>query len=257
MKYKYGVDTCYPDYYLWKYLKNPPVICEEIKGEIVRPVRWEYNSIDEMLLEHSIHQELEDVTIALNYFFQSYKWFEGYEDQVIESLTPDEFTSSSLLAQYGHWFTKPTIGLGIRLGDFKNHGTFFQIPHNWYIQTLDKFFPLWRERYNVIVFSDDINEAKEIFAAYPFLYTRFNDTASHREGFKYYHGDASEQFFLGTMMDNFILGNSTFSWWQGFHVGYKGGTVVHCGEVFSKKGNMKNVDIKDYYHTNWIKFPIK
>jgi hypothetical protein len=66
-------------------------------------------------------------------------------------------------------------------------------------------------------------------------------------------------------MDNFICGNSTFTWFQSFLATYnrqtfwtfenKGGKVVHCGEVFRGKRKLEN-DITYYYHPSWIKIEI-
>lgn len=256
---KFGYEAQYPDYYLWKYLENPPVVFDKEPPVdlLVRPKQWAWSQ-EEMEEIESLDFKNQNISFALNHFMQSYKWFEGYEDNVIESLCPNDSTIEYLYIKHGNlWATdaKPTIGLGIRLGDFEGHGDFYQIPYSWYINALDEHFPNWKTDYQVVVFSDDITKAKRIFQSFPFYYTDFNDTASHRENFKHYHGDASEQFFLGTMMGNFICGNSTFSWWQAYHVGYKGGKVLHCGEVFRGKRKQEN-DITHYYHPSWVKVEI-
>lgn len=253
----HNTQASYPDwYYLWKYLKNPPLThsVEPKYGEIIRPINWGWTQEEEDYINGLDYTK--DVTFALNHFRQSAKWFEGYEKEVYDSLRPTNQVVRFLFDKHKQCFSeKPTIGLGIRLGDFEGHGDFFQIPYSWYIDVLDAEFPNWKEDYLVVVFSDDIIKAKRIFQHYPFYYTDFNDTASHREGFKYYHGDASEQFFLGTTMDNFICGNSSFSWWQSYLVGYKGGKIVHCGEVFRGKAKQER-DISNYYHPSWVKLSV-
>lgn len=276
-KYAATIDLCkrhsceviYPDYYLWKYLKTPPNIypSDEIYiDQMIRPRKWEWTQEEQDWVD-SFGQDFKErnMQFSLDFFFQSAKWFEGYEDEVIKSLEPTNEMLHYLFGKHKQCFSdKPTIGLGIRLGDFVGHGDFFQIPYQWYIKALDQEFPNWKEEYLVVVFSDDIPKAKEIFKDYPFYYTDFNDTASHREKFKFYHGDASEQFFLGTTMDNFICGNSTFTWFQSFLATYnrktfwtklgKGGKVVHCGEVF--RGKMAKNDTSNYYHPSWVKVEI-
>ena len=253
----HNTQASYPGwYYLWKYLENPPIThsVEPKYGEIIRPMAWGWTQEEEDYINGLDYTK--DVTFALNHFRQSAKWFEGYEKEVYDSLRPTNKTVRFLFGKHKQCFSeKPTIGLGIRLGDFEGHGDFFQIPYSWYTDVLDAEFPDWKEDYQVVVFSDDIIKAKRIFQHFPFYYTDFNDTASHREGFKFYHGDASEQFFLGTMMDNFICGNSSFSWWQSYIVGYKGGKIVHCGEVFRGKAKQER-DISNYYHPTWVKLEI-
>jgi hypothetical protein len=60
------------------------------------------------------------------------------------------------------FFNKPTIGIGVRRGDFVNHSCFYQIPETWYEDTLKKEFPNFKD-YNVIIFSDDIEWCKIYF----------------------------------------------------------------------------------------------
>jgi len=257
IKEKFGIQTSYPEYYLWQYLKNPPLVSPQEKGEMLRPRIWEWTKEEENFVNDfikNIDDEKQNIEVALNFFFQSEKWFEQSKEAVKNSLVAHNAVYLNLFAKYAHLFKgKPTIGLGIRLGDFKGHGTFFQIPSDWYIKVLDKHFPDWKTLNKVVVFSDDIAEAKRLFKWYPFEYAEPNNTHTHVENFKHYHGDASEQFFLGTMMDNFICGNSTFTWWQAYLCK---GKVVHSGEVFNKNGNHAHCDITYYYPEHWVKEPI-
>lgn len=256
MKEKFGVDTIYPDYYLWQYLKNKPIVLDlpdYWEDQMLRPRVWEWTIEEEEFVNSHVNKN-SNLTVALNFFFQSDKWFRGYEQEVKNSLVPHNSVYLDIFSKYRTIFNgKPSIGLGIRLGDFKGHGTFFQIPHDWYIKVLNVHFPDWVTKYNVVVFSDDIPEAKRLFKEYPFEYAEDNNTATHADKFKHYHGDASEQFFLGTMMDNFICGNSTFTWWQAYLCE---GKVIHSGEVFSPTGNHAHCDITHYYPEHWIKEPI-
>lgn len=254
---KYNCEVSYPrNYYLWENLKNPPILYDQepTPAYILRPRVWEYNQQEEEWLDtfENDFQEL-NVSVALNFFFQSYLAFQGYEKEVKEFFTPHNQIVLNLFGKYKEMFNgKPTIGVGIRLGDFIGHGDFAQIPFDWYIRALNANFN--RNEYNIVVFSDDIDRAKEIFKGQGFLYPEPNGTQTHAENFKHYHsGKAAEQFFLGTMMDNWIIGNSTFSWWQAF---LSGGTTIHSGRVFSEYGNMKHCDTSTYYRPEWIKFDL-
>lgn len=258
MRERYGLNTTYPDYYLWKYLKNPPQIGDIPKLEevdILRPHKWEYSSyldsiVDEFVLEGK------DTLVALNFFFQSEQWFKEEKEQVFNSLQFKAEEKSRIYTKYFDFFRKKTIGIGVRLGDFVGHGDFYQIEPEWYLRALVSEFENFYD-YNIVVFSDDILKAKEIFKEYPFFYPEENHTFTHADNFKYYHGDASEQFILGTMMDNFILGNSTFSWWQSWLVENHpmfNGKIIHSGKVFSDTGNMKDINTSLYYPERWIKF---
>lgn len=254
---KYGCTVSYPDsYWLWDYLEKPPTLfkTEPIADYILRPTKWEYNQEEEDWIgAHSMDFKDKTVSIALNYFFQSYKAFEGYENEVYNFFKFKQDYREFVLHKYGHFFTKPCVLISIRLGDFKNHGDFYQIPYTWYIEALEKEFPDWRNM-NVIVTSDDIEHAKIIFKDYPFMYAEPNNTHTHEDSFKHYHSSkAIEHFVLGTLVGNYIIGQSTFSWWQAWLGTFNGGKVVHSGKVFSDTGNMKDCNTENYYLPTWTK----
>lgn len=261
-KEQFGIPTVYPDYYLWQHLKHPPLISNEVKGEMLRPIKWEYSKEEEILVNNILKDSVRnntDVQVALNFFFQSEKWFENYKDQVWKSLQFKDEVVRDIEIKYQEIFNAPTIGIGIRLGDFIKHGDFYQIDPDWYISALLSQ-PFW-SNYNVVIFSDDIEMAKEIFKEYNFFYAEPNGTHTHADNFSHYHKDASEQFILGTMMDNWIIGNSTFSWFQAWIAEQNSlhstcqtkCKVIHSGKVFSDTGNMKHVNTEHYYCRNWIK----
>lgn len=263
MKERHEIDTIYPPYYLWQYLENPPLLGEypEQYDEslMLRPRMWEWTPEEESFVNDFVlsHKD-QDISVALNFFFQSEKWFRDYRIQVYHALQFKEEALSKVFYKYLYLWNKPTIGLSIRLGDFIGHGDFYQIKSDWYISALNTYFPNWREENTVVVFSDDIERARAIFSTFDFEYAQANGTHTHADNFVHYHSDASEQLILGRMMDNFIIGNSTFSWWQAWLATYNKplSKVIHSGKVFSDTGNMKHIDTKDYYCSNWIKHEI-
>lgn len=251
-----GELSVYPhEYYLWKYLKVPPLDKLGYSGPFpvsdFLKVNWEWSKKEEERIDNIISNG-KSTLVSLDSFFQSEKWFENYKDNVFSSLTFKDEIFNLVFDKHQQLFSKPTIGIGIRLGDFVGHGDFYQIDPDWYISALNAEFPNWEQENNVVIFSDDIVTAKEVFKEFPFFYPEPNGTHVHDDNFKHYHADASEQFILGTMMDNFIIGNSTFSWWQAWLATYNSGKTVHCGKVFTDTGNMKHIDTSNYYCKNWI-----
>ena len=248
-----NVKAVYPSYYLWDFLETPPKIIEysDFPEEmIIRPKQWGYSKE-----EHDYIRSLDyskDIVFALNHFRQSELWFEIYENEVRDALSFSWQTRGFIWNLYRDFLENSNnpIAIGIRLGDFVGHGDFYQIPYEWYIKAL-KQMPNWQKR-SVIVFSDDIHKAKEIFRGYNFYYAAANNTHTHADNFKHYHSPAAiEQFVLGTMIPDWIIGNSTFSWWQAWLSKTEDRNVFHCGEVFSTTGTMKDVDISNYYPKDW------
>ena len=96
-------------------------------------------------------------------------------------------------------FEKKTILISIRRGDFIGHKDYFQLPVLYYILSLNHEFPNWRNC-NLLFTSDDIGYCKIHFS---FLENAF--FAENLSGI--------EQLCLGSLCDDFIISNSTFSWW--------------------------------------------
>ena len=141
-------------------------------------------------------------------FFQTEKYFEHIEKQIRKDFTfKDDIKNEcdDLIKQ----FTNP-IALHIRRGDFvwnnKNHPP---LSLDYYKSALE-LFDSDRE---VIIFSDDTEWCKEqeLFA---------DDRFAVAEG-----GDQFYDLCLMSMCDDFIIANSTFSWW-GAWLGNRGKVVA-------------------------------
>ena len=162
-------------------------------------------------------------------FFQTEKYFKHIEKQIRKDFTfKDEIKDEcdDLIKQ----FTNP-IALHIRRGDFvwnnKNHPP---LSLDYYKSALD-LFDSDRE---VIIFSDDTEWCKEqeLFA---------DDRFAVAEG-----GDQFYDLCLMSMCDDFIIANSTFSWW--------GAWLGNRGKVVAPKnwfGEALSHDTKDLYCKGW------
>ena len=162
-------------------------------------------------------------------FFQTEKYFKHIEKQIRKDFAfKDEIKDEcdDLIKQ----FTNP-IALHIRRGDFvwnnKNHPP---LGLDYYESAL-KLFDSDRE---VIIFSDDTEWCKEqeLFA---------NDRFAVAEG-----GDQFYDMCLMSLFDEFIIANSTFSWW--------GAWLGNRGKVVAPKqwfGEALDHDTKDLYCKGW------
>ena len=162
-------------------------------------------------------------------FFQTEKYFKHIEKQIRKDFTfKDDIKDEcdDLIKQ----FTNP-IALHIRRGDFvwnnKNHPP---LSLDYYKSALD-LFDSDRE---VIIFSDDTEWCKEqeLFA---------DDRFAVAEG-----GDQFYDLCLMSMCDDFIIANSTFSWW-GAWLGNRG-KVIAPNKWF---GETLGHDTKDLYCKGW------
>ena len=162
-------------------------------------------------------------------FFQTEKYFKHIEKQIRKDFTfKDEIKDEcdDLIKQ----FTNP-IALHVRRGDFvwnnKNHPP---LGLDYYESAL-KLFDSDRE---VIIFSDDTEWCKDqkLFA---------DDRFAVAEG-----GDQFYDMCLMSLCDDFIIANSTFSWW--------GAWLANRGKVVAPKqwfGEALDHDTKDLYCKGW------
>ena len=163
-------------------------------------------------------------------FFQTEKYFKHIENEIRKDFTfKDEIKDDcdQIIKQF-----KNPIALHVRRGDFvwnnKNHPP---LGLDYYESAL-KLFDSDRE---VIIFSDDTEWCKDQEL---FVDDRF---AVAEDGDQFY------DMCLMSMCDDFIIANSTFSWW--------GAWLANRGKVVAPKqwfGEALTHDTKDLYCKGWI-----
>lgn len=257
---KYNREIILPDYYLWKYLKHPPKIANDIKGEEV--FHFPDDSIcKDYVEEFFIKNKDKSIEINLNPFAQSFSWTNEIRDYTLHKMEFKDEEVDKIKNQYKHFLDKPCIGISIRLGkDFVDNGNFYIPSKEFYIGALNKYFPNWKTEYNVVVFSDNIKEAQEyVFPDQDFKYAEYNKTHIQLFDSQHYHSEHSmNHLILGSLMNNFIISASTFSMFQGFFCQHrkdnKEGVIIHSGKNLINEylQNTKNND--NYYPQNWIKY---
>lgn len=133
-------------------------------------------------------------------------------------------------------FSKKTILISIRRGDFVDHPDYFQLPINFYLNALIHNFPDWRER-NLVILSDDDDYCKFHFS--------FLDNVFFAD-----HLSAIQQLGMASLCDDFIISNSTFSWWCAWLGEKESSIVVRPLQYFSEAKNKIDND-KDYFPERW------
>ena len=188
-----------------------------------------YIQEDNFCFEEKFFNMSSSTNVCLWGFFQTEKYFKHIEKEIRNDFTfKDEIKDEcdDLIKQ----FTNP-IALHIRRGDFiwnnKNHPP---LSLDYYKSALE-LFDSDRE---VIIFSDDTEWCKEqeLFE---------DDRFAVAEG-----GDQFYDLCLMSMCDDFIIANSTFSWW--------GAWLGNRGKVIAPKrwfGETLGHDTKDLYCKGW------
>jgi hypothetical protein len=248
---KHNMELILPDYYLWKYLKNPPTISDKI-GDInfsLPDDEYKRNEIDIFFKDN------QNKFINYRPTYQTESCFDFCKEHVHYSLQFKDEIVDNVKKKYSSFLSKPTIGISIRLGfDMVNNSCFYNIPNEWYLESLYKHFPNWENEYNVVVFSDNIDTAKEIFKNYNFYYAEKNNTHNFIMGVDNSE-EGIEHLILGSLMDNFIISQSTFSWWQAWLSKNKpnneNGKIIHSGRNFDGHF-LEMFKNKHYYSNEWI-----
>lgn len=137
-------------------------------------------------------------------YFQSEKYFEDIKDEIIEDfqvITKPTFEEQALLDLIVG--SKDSIAVSMRVGeDYENSKVFNVCTKSYYnkaLKTLKKVYP----DSTVFIFSDDIQKVKKEYD--------FGDNIVYVEGFNDY-----QNLRLLYNCDNFIISNSSFSWWGSY-----------------------------------------
>lgn len=229
----FKTDVSFPEWKYELYFKNPlPKL-----GSFGKPIKETHFHYDLNQFNHHC-----DITGWL----QSEKYFEHCKEYVREQFEFKDSFKAQVRRRF-KVFDKQTIAISIRRGDYVNNPNYALLPISYYINALTYFFhgrglkADWRD-YNILIFSDDIPYCKVHFSCLPNVY--FAD------------GNDIEQLCLMSMCDNFIIANSTFSYW-GAWLGEKKDSIIvkpnyHFGYEFGLKNNAK-----DFYPERWKGFDHK
>lgn len=165
-------------------------------------------------------------------YFQTPLYWEKDQKYIQERMSFTHAFARSVKEKFIHVFNKPTIAISVRRGDFVGNPNHYLLPINYYIGALyNNFQDL--QNFNVVIFSDDLSYCKVHFQCL--------DNVTFADGLS-----DIEQLCLMSMMENFILSNSTFSWWGGY-LGQKAySKVIRPAHHFAGQQSI-DCNIKDHY----------
>jgi len=186
---------------------------------------------------HYNFQQIEglDGDFNLNGWFQTEKYFENSD--IKEVFRFKKHFEQNLLHKYSFLFSKKTILISVRRGDFVNNPIFFQLSYKFYLTALFTHFNNWKD-YNIVFASDNITYCKKHFSFLKNIF--FLENLS-----------PIEQLCLGSKFDNYIISNSTFSWWLAWLAEKENTKIIRPLKAFDGEYALINDDC-DYFPSRWI-----
>ena len=170
--------------------------------------------------------------VSISGYFQTEKYFVHIRDEILE-----DFSFKKNIIEECEEVIKlcdGSVSLHIRRGDFlRNSGNHHNLSLDWYTKALQEF----DEDRQVIIFSDDTKWCKEqdLFESDRFLVCETNNP---------YH-----DLYLMSQCQDFIIANSTFSWWGAWLCKNNNKKVVAPSIWFGP--NNKHHNIKDLFPKTW------
>jgi len=174
--------------------------------------------------------------VSLQGYFQTEKYFKHIEYQIRAEFTFVDDILEPCKELIGT--IDDPIALHIRRGDYViNSENHFNLPLEYYEAALKQF----DDNRNVIVFSDDSTWCHEqsLFADDRFIISD-ND-------------DNRVDLCLMSLCNDFIIANSTYSWWGAWLSSHPNKKVIAPVQWFGKTGYTKDHDTKDLIPETWTR----
>lgn len=228
---QYGCEVSIPRWKWADYFKHRPSINEVVPTvNIEEPV---FHYCPDFFANHA--DNFKNSVVGVTGWMQCEKYWLGNKDSIMRSLEFREDIKEILRAKNSEAFSKRTICISVRRGDYVDNPCYDLLPIEYYYMALLEHFPNWREC-NILVFSDDLPYCKVHFSCLDNCY--------------FIEGNPMEQMVIGSMCDDFIIANSTFSWWLAY-LGEKSGSKIVRPNYHFAGELLASSDWKDYYPESW------
>ena len=204
-KYKKKYNIKYDDNYIKNYLKSKNTL-RKSSSEYNLFKKIEFNNIDYNNFIKYQEKDYKYNKITLlpknNYYikgyFQSYKYFWNNKDEIKEALFIDDNIINEIKNKFKK-YNKPILSIHIRLGDYLLDTDFHPIPTIDYYRQALSYYNL--DKYQIILFSDNIELAKQKLAEFKLNYIDANTINTNDE----------YQFYMLCLSNVKICANSSFS----------------------------------------------
>jgi hypothetical protein len=164
---------------------------------------------------------------AIEGYFQSYKYFEKYKEQILKEFTFKSEILDKCKAEISKY--KNPVAVHIRRGDYVNHPGYWVVTPEYISEALQHFTD---KEYTFLIFSDDIEWCKQVFP----------EEVIFMEG-----NTAFEDLCLMSLCGHNIICNSTFSWWGAYLNQNPQKKVIAPSEWF-----IPTKSLEDLYPNDWI-----
>ena len=174
--------------------------------------------------------------VSLQGYFQTEKYFKHIEHQIRDEFTFVDDILEPCTEMIGT--VDNPIALHVRRGDYViNSENHFNLPLEYYDAALKQF----DDDRNVIVFSDDPKWCHDtkLFADDRFIISENEDNRV--------------DLCLMSLCNDFIIANSTYSWWGAWLSSNKNKKVIAPVQWFGKTGYTKDHDTKDLIPETWMR----
>lgn len=172
-------------------------------------------------------------SIDLFGYFQSEKYFKNCEKEIRELFEPSDAIKNRIKKEYGKILSGNTCAIHIRRGDYLQLSRYHtNLPMSYYGDAVAKI-----KADTYLVFSDDIEWCKNIIHGANVVYINT--------------GDDIVDFFVMTECKNFIIANSSFSWWGSYLSKHPQKRIIAPKKNQWFGVDAKNRIVDDLYLPNW------
>jgi hypothetical protein len=175
----------------------------------------------------------------LNGYWQSPKYFEGFKDIIKKDFTLKNFPASNIQTLAEEIKSQNSLCVHVRRGDYVGNKFHEVVDNEYYRKGLDRISTMTTIE-KIYVFSDDINWCKEnISFEIPTFFVEDEYSGEKGEGHMY----------LMSKCKNFIIANSSFSWWGAWLATYENKIVICPKQWFGDA----SIDTSDLIPKEWIR----
>lgn len=179
---------------------------------------------------------IKNENINIEGYLQSENYWKPFEAEIRLIYTFEEtlINKAQLFLIENNVDVSKYVAISVRRGDFVTDPYHYLLPMEYYHGAFLKHFP----EKNIVVFSDDIDWCKDEFQ----IIDKEIIFSENKNGI--------EQLSLMSLFQNFIIANSTFSWWGAYLSAVNNKKVIRPCHHFD--GELKQqADIKDHYPSEW------